>query len=127
MLKPENPIVADMTEPMDSAHGIWPEGEPRTGQPHFRPVVPLVGTAAEEVPLPRWPRYRVKDLDDLEDRIEHRVKAVVNALLEEYVDSVWARRLLRAGWWLKRDKVVDRVMKAIEDDLGSRGQLKRLG
>lgn len=63
MLHPDNPVF-------DRAH-------PWTGDPDWRPIVPLHGTAAQEQPLPLRPS-RPLDLEALESRIERRLDRFVD-------------------------------------------------
>jgi hypothetical protein len=113
-----------MTAEMDAVHGIW-EDPQRVGQgtPDYRPIIPLCGSARDDIHLPPWPRYQGNDLETLEGQVAGRAQALINAMLKAYVDSAAARWLLKFGWWIKRDKVVGGVMNAIKDDLKAREQL----
>jgi predicted acylesterase/phospholipase RssA len=46
------------------------------------PIIPLLGSVAQEVPAPRWPQIRLDDLDDrFRGRIRSRVGSIVDTLL----------------------------------------------
>ncbi len=61
---------------------------PVQGDQIYLPIIPLWGTAAEEVPLPDWPRYDREQLETLRCQVEGRIDAVTRRLVRpEYVQS----------------------------------------
>jgi hypothetical protein len=83
------------------------------------PIIPLVGSvASEEHPLV-WKTMRMSDqeLRGLRARIEDRTRAVVDELLDQYVDGWFSRTI--AGWIAgsKRDLIVKRIMQDIKEEL----------
>ena len=89
------------------------------------PVIPLVGTAAEEVmPLP-WPTYPQSRLAELRKQIEGRFTAVGNRFVEGFLsDKYFARQAARFALWRKRGDIVDYAMKRVTNDLARFGLLK---
>ena len=110
------------------------ERPPMAGRPAvsvdlpFLPIIPLMGTAAPDVPEPIWPTYTPGDFDALRPRVKTRLGAVVDALVNQNV-QLWfwgppARGLLKTAWWLMGGKVLDRVMETIGADLKKRGLMR---
>lgn len=89
----------------------------------FRPIVPLVGSAAPEVPLPPWPRLDAPRLKQIEDRITARAKILGPRLIEEQVRNRILRIGAKALWHLFGvDAVQDYAHLAIQQDLIRRDQ-----
>ena len=61
----QNPIGAAMKGQLD----FQIEADPENQLPQRYTIIPLVGAAADEVPLPNWPRMSQKDLDEVLQRI----------------------------------------------------------
>jgi Patatin-like phospholipase len=85
---------------------------------YYCPVVPLVGTAALEVPAPNWPRIDETRLAEIERRIKQRAGYVVPRLVKNKV----GRGLLRLAWRFGNKLVMMRVHRPIEADLIRRDQ-----
>lgn len=71
VLDPANPVFGSVrAEPV-----LWGD-QPKT------PIIPLLGSAAQEVPAPHWPQIRLDDLDHhFRGRIRSRVGSIVDTLL----------------------------------------------
>lgn len=86
-------------------------------------IVPLVGSAAREVPVPTWPKMAEQDFKLLVHHIGLRGNAVISALLQQGTGRLpafligWAFNL---GWLFG---VVPKVKDIILTDLRSRNQL----
>ncbi|MBM3541728.1 MAG: patatin, partial [Alphaproteobacteria bacterium] len=84
-----NPLFANWIGEPWSAQ--WEVAEPEGS--HI-PIVPLLGTPAEEEPLPVWPAGRF-DPDDVEDAVRDRVEAILDAAIK---DMNWfVRRYIGIG------------------------------
>ena len=55
------------------------------GDKVYLPIIPLWGTAAEEVPLTDWPRYDPVQLETLRGQFARRVDAVIRRLIDRHV------------------------------------------
>src|SRR5262249_9089329 len=75
-LPARHPAVADWTEAMDVAHGIWPKGIARRLPAPLRPILPLTGAARTVCVMPDWPRIEPKALRPIERKIRKRLFAV---------------------------------------------------
>jgi hypothetical protein len=88
-----------------------------------QPIVPLVGSASQEVPQPDWPTMARCDFDILIGNIRRRGNAVIPALLRQTMPWWLARPmswLVKPFWWWLG---VPAVKKAIMMDLRKRSQL----
>jgi hypothetical protein len=92
------------------------------------PVIPLMGTAAPDVPLPVWPTYLPGDFAALRPLVKNRLSRVVDALVNQNIEAwFWgplARGALKSAWWFMGGKVVDKVMQIIQADLTKRGLMR---
>jgi hypothetical protein len=87
-------------------------------------IIPLVGSAEHEVPLPHWPRMSQADFDELLLRITGRLKAVAPRLIRAQTASPVLRGIGRIGLLLGRKRVLDYVRLAILSDLVRRDQIE---
>jgi hypothetical protein len=94
----------------------------------FLPIIPLLGAATPDVPLPVWPTYTADDYATLRPKIKKRLTAVVDALVNQNIQLwIWgppARGLLKIAWWLMGGKTMDLIMNAIGGDLKKRSLMK---
>ena len=85
------------------------------------PIIPLMGSAAPNVPAPTWPTLEKEEFAALRPKVKSRLSRVVKVLVDENIEGyVWGpltRVVLKSAWWLKGGEVVDRVMNMIHDDL----------
>lgn len=93
------------------------------------PVIPLMGSAARNVPKPVWPTLTEEEFAALRPKVKARLTRVAKALIDENIQGfLWgplARGALKSAWWFKGREVVDRVMQTIRDDLTMRGLMNR--
>ncbi|SEN91999.1 Patatin-like phospholipase [Rhodospirillales bacterium URHD0017] len=110
----------------------WPHGVARdycyldeaTWKVYF-PVIPLVGTAALEVPAPKWPRICEERLAEIERRIRERANYVVAGLVRGWTKSPTLNVLARKLWrWNAEQPLMMFVHRTIETDLSRRDQLE---
>ncbi len=88
------------------------------------PVVPLFGSAAEMVPLPRWPQLDLPTFNQLGRRIETRLDAVVRALIDGQTRSRRLRfAMWRGWWWFLRTPTHRTVQATMLSDLVRRRQI----
>ncbi|WP_310446914.1 patatin-like phospholipase family protein [Thiobacillus sp.] len=87
------------------------------GGKNFLPLIPLLGSAAEQPAQPVWPRYTDRRLAALRDRIGRRYDAVSERLAAQFTQGRWfARQGLKFFLWRKRKDLLD---KAEEKVLGA--------
>src|SRR5262249_36211631 len=72
----------------------------RRGMTDSLPVIPLVGSAADPIPLPLWPQMSQRDFDRLCNRMRERLDRVIPALVNSQTPSVKLRTALKLGWLL---------------------------
>ncbi len=87
------------------------------------PVIPLVGSAAIEVPQPQWPKMSGYDFERLMVHIRARGQAVIPAMLRQLLPG-WVAMLATPFvrlWW--RLTGVPAVRATMEGALEARGQL----
>lgn len=96
----------------------------RSGATETVPVIPLYCSAADPVPLPRWPQMSQADFVLLARRIEARVDAIIPRLLDAQTSSARLRMALKFGWaTFVRSRVLSFVQQTILADLVRRGQI----
>ncbi|WP_454649254.1 patatin-like phospholipase family protein [Bradyrhizobium liaoningense] len=97
----------------------------RPDSTEMQPVIPLVGSAADPVPLPRWPQMSQADFDLLSRQLKARVDAIAPLLIEAQTSSVKLRTALKFGWvTFVRSHVLNFVQQTILADLVRRGQIE---
>ena len=88
-----------------------------------------MGSAAPDVPEPKWPTFTEAEFTALKPRVKDRLGRVVNALVNQNVEGYFwgplARGALKTAWWLQKGSIVDSVIKTIRDDLTERGLMAR--
>jgi hypothetical protein len=94
-----------------------------TGDPGKYAIVPLLGHALPEVPLPVWPRMSEADFDILMRRIKGRFEAIVPHFVRAQTASRFFRSLGRIGLYLGKGRVLGVVRLAILTDLVRRDQI----
>jgi hypothetical protein len=118
-LPKENPIAAPMKD--EAQCRIAPDGE--NSLPERYPIIPLVGSANDEVPLPHWPRMGQPELEEILKRIAARFKAVAPLLVRAQTASPLLRSIAGVGLLLGRNRVLDYIRLAILSDLVRRDQI----
>ncbi len=89
-----------------------------------RPIIPLLGTAALEVPLLPWPRMPQSDLDRINDAAKARVDALIPRFIEDSLTGKrWLRWLARLGVSFVKGALMDQIRFAMLSDLVLRDQL----
>jgi Patatin-like phospholipase len=97
----------------------------RPGRTGMQPVIPLVGSAADPIPMPRWPQIAQNDFRRLSDQMIKRIDAVAPRLLDAQTPSVKLRAALKVGWRLfLRARVIEFVRLLILADLVRHGQIE---
>jgi hypothetical protein len=125
----KNAIVTSWPASVDKSLFVSPSG-PDDPPGVFYRLVPLYGTAWDEIALPPWPQISERDLERLLTRIGQRFDAVAPALLRQNVRGLLGFLLglvLKPGVrdipGLIRDKAMDYVRFAILGDLVRRNQI----
>jgi hypothetical protein len=85
-------------------------------------IIPLTGTAAEEVPLPAWPKAKPAEIAEVRRRIGGRADKVVSRLLDEQFKS-FTKYALKLGWTMLGGKAKSAIGDAVENGLKNRKQL----
>ena len=115
-----NPIVADMTG--REQFRIAPNQA--AGKPENYPIIPLLGAAQPEVPLPYWPRMSQADFELLLDRIKIRLTKIAPLLIQSQTTSPLLRWIGYLGLFFARGRVLEYARFAILSDLVRRDQIE---
>jgi hypothetical protein len=86
-------------------------------------IVPCLGDALPEVPLPEWPRMSQADFDILMKRIKNRLDNIAPRFVQAQTSSRIFRALGRFGLWFGQNRILDYVRFAILSDLVRRDQI----
>ena len=90
-----------------------------------KPVIPLLGSAKDPVPLPRWPRMDNEDFGRLCESVENRIDTLIPVLIEAQTSSVKLRTALKFGWrQFLRSRTIEYVRLTVLADLVRRGQIE---
>ena len=94
----------------------------KEGRPvSYLPIIPLYGTAAEEVKVRPFPSAASVDKGRLRGQVAARVSSVGKALIDTELEGVvagWLRWLIRQTWKLRlASNVTDKAMEKIEGEL----------
>lgn len=116
-----NPVLG-----ANSRDTLWRASFAEDGESYV-PLIPLVGTAAEEVEAIPWETLALgpKELKAIERALKRRTTAVVRRLIDARVDGFvgrWAGRAI-ARW--KRGAIADRVLRSVKGELAEPGLLRR--
>lgn len=88
-----------------------------------RRVIPLLGSAADPVPLPRWPRISGEDFKRVCDQMTVRLDYLVPKLIEQHTGHWAGRQLIKIGWSrFARSRTIEFVRLTMLADLIRRGQ-----
>jgi hypothetical protein len=91
----------------------------------LQPVIPLVGSAADPIPLPKWPRMTQAAFKELCDRTTKRIDLIVPHFVDATTQSVKLRTALKFGWnRFLRSHAVSFVQQTMLADLVRRGQIE---
>ncbi|MGY8681841.1 hypothetical protein Q2941_29255 [Bradyrhizobium sp. UFLA05-153] len=96
----------------------------KRGATQPQPIIPLVGSAAAPIPLPKWPRMTEAAFDQLRDAMAKRIDLIAPHFIDAQTQSVKLRLALKFGWkQFLRNHVVAFVQQTILADLVRRGQI----
>ena len=90
-------------------------------------IIPLLGSAAQEVALPHWPRMSQADLDTLGRRIEQRLDKLLPILVKGQTKSRRLRLIAAVGLFFGKRRLLDAVQLTILSDLVRRDQVEGWG
>lgn len=90
----------------------------RKSEKAYMPIIPLLGECKKEEQLTQWESLKMsdKELHELQSQITGRTKIVVNRLIEQHISGIGQAGAKFAAW-IKRDDMVNKIMKVIKDDL----------
>lgn len=117
-------VVADWTDAMDRAHGVWPTGVAPDGRAPFRPLIPLFGSARNECPLPDWPQINEATLVRLTELVERRLAAVLPRLTRQYFGRGAFARLASLAIGGHKADAARRFRDYVQRELEARGQVR---
>jgi len=115
-----NPIVAGMSGRQQFR--IAPDHA--TGQPPKCTIIPLLGDAQQEVPLPHWPRMSQANFELLLVRIKGRLRNIAPLLIQAQTTSPLLRWIGYLGLFFARGRVLEYIRFAILSDLVRRDQIE---
>jgi Patatin-like phospholipase len=96
----------------------------RPGNAGTVPVIPLLGTAADPVPLPRWPQMTQQSFEVLCERMTARIDAVAPRLIRAEIPGARLRTAMRLAWTLSlRARVIALLRATMLADLVRRRQI----
>jgi hypothetical protein len=87
-------------------------------------IIPLLGSAAQEVALPHWPRMSEADLGTLGGRIERRLDKLLPILVKAQTKSRRLRLIAAVGLFFGKKRLLDAVRFAVLSDLVRRDQVE---
>lgn len=100
----------------------------RADGPAYQPVIPLIGSAADPIPLPKWPRIDQRAFDAISNRVGVRIDRIVPHLIEAQTRSKKLRVALKLGWSrFLRERTISLVRQTMLADLVRRGQIEGWG
>jgi hypothetical protein len=94
------------------------------GKPETYTIIPLLGSAVAEVPLPHWPRMSTGDFDSLLTQIATRLKAVGPVLVRAQTTNRVLRTLALIGLAWSGDQIRQYIKRSILSDLVRRDQIE---
>ncbi len=97
---------------------------PVAGDKVYLPIIPLRGTAAEEVPLMDWPRYDPRQLDALRLQFAMRLDAVTRRIIDRNVQSPFRRLWLRGARRFPTRRLAEAIVRTMADDMRARGLMR---
>ena len=126
----DNALVAGSKDGSVTGWSEAAKANPQFRSPHRKPgenddyvVVPLIGSAAIEVPLPAWPKVSAARVRTIQDRAIARAKKLVPRLIAEQIGNRFLGWGARAAWtFFGVGAVGDYVQLAIQQDLIRRDQ-----
>lgn len=112
-LPPENQLISQWTDAQRLAHSN------NAGQ---CPVIPLFGSAMDEVIVPAWPKMQQQRIDKLQKLVKKRINKMLPELFKIVVPgnsgfrklAVWVSRLTQTGDWTKRGFKI--VIQQLQDN-----------
>jgi hypothetical protein len=97
---------------------------PVQGDKVYLPIIPLWGSAAEEVPLMDWPRHDREQLRRLRSQVENRLHAVIWRLIDRNTRNPFRRLGLRGAMRFLRRRLADKLIRTIAEDLSDRALMR---
>jgi hypothetical protein len=92
-------------------------------QPKYA-IVPRLGDALPEIPLPRWPRMSQADFDLLMQGVKRRLEKLAPRFVQGQTASRFFRALGRIGLSLGEGRILEYIRLAILSDLVRRDQIE---
>jgi len=122
-LPADNPIIRNWPPNVDLARFKAKESPSDKGKP-FYSILPLFGSAADEVVLPEWPQITKPQFDHLLERIGGRFDKVARVLVAQNVKGLLGRLIRLVLPNLVRAKFINFVKFTILTDLVRRNQIQ---
>ena len=108
----KNQLFDNWTSQMIKLHRI------KEGNKTFLPVIPLMGTAAGEVPPPPWPAYPSNNIYKLDSLLSRRADALVTRFLDVYIHSLPVSLIVKPLWKLiLRRRFINAMLTKINQEL----------
>ena len=82
----------------------------------YYPVIPLVGSAVNEVLLPAWPQLTPKQVRNLKPRVEYRVNYVLQQLGKDIKNMAKDKKINIPFWLLALLQINDKTIKGLVAD-----------
>ncbi|WP_298965658.1 patatin-like phospholipase family protein [uncultured Roseibium sp.] len=91
----------------------------------WRVLIPLFGSAIEEVPQPKWPQIGDDVILEFLRAIRVRGDALVKHIADTEFDKWYYATALKAFWWWKKKQLLGRIHGVVVADLIRRDQHQR--
>ena len=101
-----------------------PGADAAPGDKVYLPIIPLWGTAAEEVPLMDWPRYEPVQLETLRGQFAKRLDAVSCRFIDRHVHNPFRRLALRGARRFLVKRLAESLVRTVAEDLTARGLIR---
>lgn len=121
VLPAKNPVVSGWDEDADQRFGFL------YGSQRYRPIIPLLGSAARPCSLPAWPELDRRALRGLRKPLRNRMKALVKPVSNELVDGPLARLFVRWILALQGARWTRSILDMIEADFAHYAAMTQKG
>jgi hypothetical protein len=109
----KNPILKDFATSQK-----WENYRFKKDGAEYMPIIPLLGSAAPDLPKVPWPSYSPEQLQELQKQIHHRACKLLPQLISSYIKNSKVVFLLRQAAKICEPRfITGRIMKVITNDL----------
>lgn len=121
VLHKDNPLFRDWTEAMKATYAVPDPSDPNAPERDFLPVIPCLGSAAQEAKPLIWPSVEMEQVLSVEAATRERSRAVAQRMIRRL--KSWSRRGAMLGWWYGRHYLDEMISCSLRSELCRSGQL----